>query len=181
VVDVPTRQHALELVLSPDDDRSVRARWQLLEDAGVSSAARHHGPTHRPHVTVLAGPAPSAHVLQLAAVTWSSLLPLPLPVVALVLLGGARRPALADLLVAPGRAVAAREELRTAWPGADGRPWVPHLTLAPRLDLGRAAAALTALAQVDGTAGTARVAIGLRWWDPDTGSVRTVAGQGPGV
>jgi hypothetical protein len=118
------RQHALELVLAPDDDRSVRARWQLLEDAGVSSPARHHGPTHRPHVTLLAAPEPSAHALQLAAVTWSSSLPLPLPVVALVLLV-ARRPALADLLVAPGPAVGAGEELRTAWPDADGRPGSP--------------------------------------------------------
>ena len=177
---MPTRQHALELVLAPDDDRSVRARWQLLEDAGVSSSARHHGPTHRPHVTVLAGPAPGAQVLELAAVTWTPLLPLPLPVVALVLLGS-RRPALADLLAAPVSAVAAREELRIAWPGADGRPWVPHLTMAPRLHLDSAPAALAALEPVDRAAGTTRVAVGLRWWDPETGSVRTVAGQTGGV
>lgn len=173
---MPARQHALELVLAPGDDTSVRARWQVLEDAGVASSARHRGATHRPHVTVLGGPPPEAAVLRVAAARWAPLLPLTMPVAGLVLLEG-RRPALAELLVPSAGAVAAHAELCTVWLGADNRPWVPHLTLAPRLDLGDATTALTALAEGGSAPTRARVAVALRWWDPEQGSVHTVTGQ----
>ena len=86
-----------------------------------------------------------------------------------------------DVMLPDGDGGDITELLRTAWPGADGRPWVPHLTLAPRLHLDSAAAALAALEPVDRAAGSTRMAVGLRWWDPETGSVRTVAGQTGGV
>lgn len=175
------RQHAVELVLDEDGDARVRARWDLLERAGVPSSARHRGATHRPHVTVVAGPAPSEDLLRLAAELFGPALPMTLSVSGLVLLGG-RRPALAELLVPPPETVVARARLAAAWAGSDARPWVPHLTLAPRLGEEEVAAALTALRGASPEAPVVtveRVAVALRWWDPDSGTASLVCGQDP--
>lgn len=175
------RQHALELVLAPADDTAVRTLWDVLERAGVRSSARHRGPTHRPHVTVLSGPRPSDAVVELAAELWHDLLPTHLSTAGLVLLGGTR-PALAELLVADPATVAARGQVQMLWPGVDARPWVPHLTLAPRLRPEELTSALAALQEGaarppvrDGI--PVRVASGLRWWDPDEGVVHELSPQ----
>lgn len=166
------RQHALELVLGPEDEAAVRERWQRLESAGVGSGARHRGATHRPHVTVVSGPAPTPEVLAAAVDLWRVHLPADLAVAGLVLLGGAR-PALADLLVVDAAVVAAQQRTHRAWAGSDARAWVPHVTLAPRLGPDEVATALTALRH-----GIPRLrAEGLRWWDPDRNMVHELIRQ----
>lgn len=175
------RQHALELVLGPVDDARVLASWDVLEEVGVRSSARHRGTTHRPHVTVLSGPRPGGDVLRVAADLWQPLLPHGFRVAGLAILGGPRV-ALVELLAADLLALTARETLRDSWPSADARPWVPHLTLAPRLsaaDLARAVPALhLAGAGSGGRDGIPeRVVTGLRWWDPDEGTVHELVPQ----
>lgn len=166
------RRHALELTLRHADESAVRERWQVLERAGVRSAARHRGLTHRPHVTVVSGPVPDQEVLGLAVELWREVLPADLTVSGLVLLGGAR-PALADLLVADASVVAAQLRVRAAWAGSDARPWVPHVTLAPRLGPGEVARAVSVLPE-----GMSVVrADGLRWWDPDREVVHDLLAQ----
>lgn len=167
------RRHALELVLAPADDAAVRARWELVEHCGAPSSGRHQGATHRPHVTVLAGPPPGPEVLRAAVEGWGGLLPLELPVAGLVLLGGPRRVALADLLVAPAEMLGARVLLQEVWEGSDPRAWVPHLTLAPRLTAAQVGQVVAGLG--DGI--RAVRATGLRWWDPDRERVHELLGQ----
>lgn len=174
----PRRAHALELVLDGVDDEAVRHRWTRLEEAGVPSAARHTGITHRPHLTVASGPRPSEEVLEVAARLLVPLLPVVLPVVGLALLGRPGRAVLAELVAPTEDLRDAREQVRARWQGFDDRPWVPHLTLAPRLAPVEVALALAALAEEE-AAGPPRprLAVGLRWWDPDAGSARPVAGD----
>ena len=199
-----SRAHALELVLGPEDDAWVRARWAALEDAGIASLARHRGATHRPHLTVASSPRPpEQRVLALASEQWGPLLPLQLDVTGLVLLGG-RRLTIADLVSAPLSARRAQAELTWQWEGADERPWVPHVSLATRLTTESAGMALAALSVAsreredgpggrgDGVpgrgagsgisgrgagsgAGRSLTVEALRWWDPEAESVSDVA------
>ena len=163
-------------MLADADDVAVRRRWALLEEAGVPSAARHTGPTHRPHVTLASGPPPPAPVLRTAAEVFAPLLPLDLPVHGLGLLGRPGRAVLVELLAPPLPARAARDGLVDLWTGADDRPWLPHVTLAQRLAPAVVAAALTALGEQPGSGASVRRAVGLRWWDPDRGVVTPVVG-----
>lgn len=177
------RAHALELVLDEAGDLDVRQRWARLEDAGVPSLARHAGVTHRPHVTLLSGPRPSGEVLDMAGEGVAQRLPVSLDVAGLGLLGAPGRSTLAELVGAPGWLRAAQEELLGLWPGADPRPWVPHLTLARRLPPASVAVALEALEALhDSTppGPTQRRLVGLRWWDPDRGLVVPL-GPAPGA
>ncbi|OLT20650.1 hypothetical protein BJF81_05175 [Ornithinimicrobium sp. CNJ-824] len=162
--------YALGLLLHPDDEAAARQEWAALEQAGVpSSLARHRGSTHRPHLTVVTGRAPDEGVLDLAARLLLPLLPLTAVVEGQVLLGG-RSPALAHRLRVPAALREARDLLADRWPGADRRPWVPHLSLTRRTRHDHLVAALGAL--TPGThEGSVRL-VAARWWDPDTGTWR---------
>lgn len=165
------RPHALELIFDDLDDRDVRSLWGLLEEAGLVSSARHQGPTHRPHLTVVSGARPQPRILALAARIWAPLLPVSLPRDGLIALG-TRRPALAAALQAPRPARQARERVAAQWPEADSRPWTPHVTLASRLTPEQLAQAEQVLAEP--FTSDAWLAVGLRWWDPDQGVVTTL-------
>ncbi|ANS78139.1 hypothetical protein SGUI_0743 [Serinicoccus hydrothermalis] len=176
-----SRAHALELVLTAEDDVRVRARWQALEQGGIASLARHHGRTHRPHLTVASSHvAPGKDVLRVAHEVWAPLLPLSLPVDGLVLLGG-RRLSVADLVAAPLAARVAQARVTDAWDDADERPWIPHVTLATLLTVAQAGEALEVLAAAAEREEDARrpdtlTVRGLRWWDPEHEVVARVAG-----
>lgn len=173
--------HALELVLTPQDDAQVRSRWVALDSAGVPSLSRHRGLTHRPHVTVASSPdAPDEQVLAAALDLWAPLLPLTLEVSGLVLLGR-RRLTIAELVAAPLPARRAQAVLAQQWEGADQRPWVPHVSLATRLTVDDAGAALSALSDDRWTSaqsggGRTLTVRGLRWWDPEAQTVSAVVG-----
>lgn len=174
----PRRAHALELILDADDEAALRRRWAHLDEAGVASPARHTGATHRPHVTLASGPRPPGSTLETAARLLGALLPVDLPVAGLALLGSPSRYTLAELVVPAADLQAAREELAVLWPGADPRPWLVHLTLAQRLAPSSVGLALTALGSEPGEPVLSRRAVGLRWWDPDMGTVVHLAGGG---
>ncbi len=44
--------HHLDLVLDDAADRAVRGQWARLVEAGLPSQARHRSPSNRPHVTL---------------------------------------------------------------------------------------------------------------------------------
>lgn len=171
------RPHALELTLADEDDRAVRALWAQLHLAGIPSPARHRGATHRPHLTLVSGPAPPTDVLDRAAELVAPLLPLDLPVAGLLRFAGRRGPVV-ELVTPPLPVLVTRDALLQAWPEADDRPWVPHLTLATRPDDDQAARAVRALGELR-HAPTVRTALALRWWDPDRETVTELAGEAP--
>lgn len=196
VARVRGRAHAVELVLDHAGEEAVRGRWAMLEAGGVPSLARHTGTTHRPHVTLLSGPAPAADALQAVAEAVGALLPVDLPASGLGLLGRPGRSTLVELVTPPITLLEARARLMQLWPAADSRPWLPHLTLAQRLTPEDVAAALSLLAAPSITgplpAGPAaiaassasaasaaehgvRQAVGVRWWDPDRDRVVMLA------
>ena len=173
-----SRQHALELVLADEGDAAVRARWDQLEQAGLPSLARHRGTTHRPHLTVVSSSEPPPpDVLELAQRRFGALLPVRCTADGLVLLGG-RRLVVAELLGISTAARAAQAELVHAWPGADERPWLPHVSLTRRVDRAEAGAAVELLAgdDAEGAGLRVRTLSALRWWNPDREVVSLVAG-----
>ncbi|WP_431473756.1 2'-5' RNA ligase family protein [Ornithinimicrobium sp. W1665] len=145
----------------------MRRQWRALEEAGVPSLARHRGTTHRPHLTLVSGGQPdAAAVLDLARAVLLPPLPLTASVAGPVLLGG-RRSSLAHRLQVPEALRVARELLVARWPGADRRPWVPHVSLTRRTHKRHLFAALTALRPP----GPDVRLVEVRWWDPETGTV----------
>lgn len=156
---------SIELLLSADAEQAVRAEWQALADAGLSSLAAHTAPSNRPHVTLLVRPTlpPIEATGLLARGPFTVTLGSPL------LFGtGARRVLarsvvptreLLDLHAAVHTLAGVGEDAPHTAPGL----WTPHVTLARRLKTEDAARALPLLA--DEIGGTAR---GLRRWDAAT-------------
>lgn len=151
--------HTVELL--PDDaaEAAVRATWDRLAAAGLPSQARHPHPTNRPHLTlaVVEGMADADAVIE-------ALPPLSLPALRLdgLLLLGRERRALAhgvvpsaDLLAVQADVVSALVDVG-AVPVPLSRPgaWVPHVTLARRLDPEACAAAVALLAGLGTLEGT---------------------------
>ena len=155
--------HSLDLVLAPEHDRAIRARWNALHDAGLPSLATHRGSSNAPHVTVLAAPDFEDAILERARSLFRPVLPGALPVTGLTVLGSGPF-VLAEALAVPPALHTAVGELRRMC-GGDDRPWVPHVTLSKRLD---AAAVGRALEVLSGVAPPqALEAVALRRWDPD--------------
>ena len=125
--------HTVELLLDDDLDGDVRAVWDRLAAAGLTSLALHPHPTNRPHVTLAAGEFRPGRLD----------LPLPMPV---TLDGTVRfdgRTGMLAWLVAPTPELLAMQE-RVWRLMADGNPlrapgrWVPHVSLARRVPPGYA-------------------------------------------
>jgi isocitrate dehydrogenase len=57
----PEVTQSVELLLDAETDRSVRAHWQRLAEAGLPSQALHTGPSNRPHITLAADPRLAEH------------------------------------------------------------------------------------------------------------------------
>ena len=155
--------HSLELLLSPEHDWVIRTRWDALHKAGLPSLATHRGSSNAPHLTVLAAPGFEDDVLERARSLFRPLLPGPLPVTGLTVLGSGPF-VLAEALAVPPALHTAVLELRRLC-GGDDRPWVPHVTLATRLDAAAVGRALEVLSCVAPPG--ALDAVALRRWDPD--------------
>ena len=148
----------------------VRRDWQALRDAGLPSQLDHPGRTNAPHVTVVSAPDLPDDVVDLARVRLGSVLPVRARAAGLLLLGGER------LTVA--RAVdidddVVRRVLAVRVHVTDRRHagWLPHVTLARRLDRASAQRAVDVLGHDD----VELVLTTLRRWDPDRDHVTTVA------
>jgi hypothetical protein len=121
-------QQSLELV--PDDEGrgQVRALWDALREAGLPSQADHTAASNEAHLTLTESDVLDPDDPALDRLV--ALMPVTVGVAGLVVLGGPRLAAVALLVVPPLEVVAAVHAL----PGRDARPWVPHVTLARRLD-----------------------------------------------
>lgn len=166
------RLHAFELVPDHTGREAVLGDWQRLRDAGLPSQLDHRGATNTPHLTVLA--AATLPPDERAADLIGPLLPVRVRTTGLLLLGGARL-TVARALDVDDTVVAAVVALRRDAHDLQHRGWLPHITLARRLPREAAGRAVDVL----GWADVELVLTTLRRWDPDAGTVTTVAGEGP--
>lgn len=167
----PSGVTSIELLLDDAAEARVRADWDALAAAGMSSMAAHPGASNRPHVTLLARSTPVARPLRVEAAA----LPLAVVLGAPLLLGDGDRRVLARSLV-PSAALLALQAavLRAAGDDDDGRfapgRWTPHVTLARRIRLADLPQALALLGPP-----IEAQAVALRRWDAATATVSSVA------
>ena len=167
---------SLELLLDPATEALIRAEWQALADAKLSSLAAHTSPSNRPHITLLVRP--SLPEVSLAEVR--NFLPLPLTLGALLLFGEGDRRVLARSIVPSVQLLELHRALHDlVEPGEDAPhtqsdEWVPHITLARRM---RVDALPQALRLLDGVSPAASgSATGIRRWDAATATVTDLLG-----
>ncbi len=164
------RRSSIELLLDERAEARVRAEWDALAAAGLSSLARHEASSNRPHITLLERAGLPALPLEGVA------LPTPLALGPPVLLGGGDRRVLARAVVPSAALLALQARVRhTAAPGdVDARfepgRWMPHVTLARRLRLVDAPVALALLGEP-----LEAMAVAMRHWDPETATLTTLA------
>ena len=163
------RMHALELL--PDDAGcdGVRRDWQVLRDADLPSQLDHRGATNSPHVTALAAPVLGADDEQRAAELVARLLPVQVRASGIAILGG-RRVAVVRVLDVPDELARAVLELRSQVRDVQHLGWLPHVTLARRMDRADVGHAVEALGHED----VVLTLTSLRRWDPDAGIVTTL-------
>ncbi|WP_291042157.1 2'-5' RNA ligase family protein [Herbiconiux sp.] len=130
---------SLELLLDPATEARIRAEWEALAGAGLSSLAGHTAASNRPHITLLVRTSltsPAAEALAAGVA-----LPLPLELGAPLLFGsGDRRVLVRSVVPSPALLHLHSVVHELAGPGDDAphtRPgeWTPHVTLARRLRL----------------------------------------------
>lgn len=177
---------SLELLLDPVTEARIRAEWDALAGAGLSSLAGHTAASNRPHITLLVRTA----LTPLAAEALSAAVALPFPVElgAPRLFGAGDRRVLARSVI-PSRALLQLHSVvhDLAGPGDDAphtRPgeWTPHVTLARRLRLDTLPQALRLLDDADAEADPADgvsdaprgTATALRRWDAASATVTQV-------
>lgn len=162
--------HALELLPDVPGQRVVRRDWQRLREAGLPSQLDHPGATNAPHLTVLAAPTLPGddRAVQLLA----PLLPVTVRASALLLLGG-RRVTVARAVDVPDDLVAAVMRLRADVAEVPHQGWLPHVTVARRVERERAQAAVDVLGWED----VRLRLVTLRRWDPDVQEVTVLAGS----
>lgn len=162
--------HALELLPDADGDAAVRRDWLALREAGLPSQLDHRGATNAPHLTLVAAPAVRA-AEERAVELLTPLLPVSVRAAGLLVLGG-RRVTVARALDVPDALLGAVVELRGLLAGLPHQGWLPHLTLARRVERCDVQAAVDVLGHDDVVLRLDT----LRRWDPDQGTVTRLAG-----
>ena len=166
---------SIELLLDEQTEAAVRAEWQALASAGLSSLAAHPSPSNRPHITLLVREEP-------VSLDPTALAGRPAFGVRLggpLLFGSGDRRVLARSVIPSFDLLALHRDVHAAagpaaGPTGDaahtaGGAWTPHVTLARRM---RTADLECALELVTGEiAGTAAA---LRRWDAATRTVTEV-------
>lgn len=153
---------SIEVTFDAETDAAIRAEWAALSAAGLPSLASHTGSSNRPHLTLAAGAALADSV---ALRSCFAGLPLRVRFGGLVVFGaGGRRFVLARQVVAAGALLELHRRVHAAAPGAVEQTlpdrWVPHVTLARRLDPAGIGTALTLIGSP-----TEPVAVAARLWD----------------
>ncbi len=166
------RLHALELVPDEAGREVVLRDWQALHDAGLPSQLDHRGATNTPHVTVVSAPALPESAIDVARARLGSMLPARARTAGLVLLGG-RRVTVARVLDIEDDVVRRVLAVRVQVPDRQHVGWLPHLTLARRLDRDAAQRAVDVLGHDDVVLSLTE----LRRWDPELGAVTWLAGH----
>jgi hypothetical protein len=175
---------SLELLLDPATEAQIRAEWQALADAGLSSLAAHTSPSNRPHITLLV----RASIPPMTRDQLSSVVTLPMPLMLgdPVLFGSGDRRVLARSVV-PSLALLDLHGLLHTMVGEDDgeteaaftrpRLWTPHIALARRLRLDTLPQALRILDDIRLTARLTPVeATTLRRWDAASATVTDLLG-----
>lgn len=165
------RQHALELVPDAAGQDAVRRDWQALRDAGLPSQLDHPDATNLPHLTVVTAPLIPQAALDVARARLGGLLPVPARAAGLLLLGG-HRLTLARAVDLDDDVVRRVLAVRVQVPDRRHVGWLPHITLARRLNRADAQRALDVLGHEDVVLDLTV----LRHWDPDRGTATRVAG-----
>lgn len=159
-------RQSLELVPDESGREAVRAIWRRLSEAGLPSQADHGAQSNEVHLTVVEA-ADLSSVLGQAGATLLPLLPLELPVSGTTVLGVRRLAAVLTLQAPPGLTDTV-EQLRAALDEPPDHAWLPHVTLARRLDADHAARVVAAAGAVPQQLTFAE----LRHWDPATRTLR---------
>ena len=153
---------SIELLLDDATESAVRAEWQRLAKAGLSSMAAHPASSNRPHVTLLVRATLPGLAFDATLQRRSFAVVLGAP----LLFGAGDRRVLARSVVPSHELLDLHASVHSLAGAGDDAPhtaigaWTPHITLARRMKLTDAA---TALSLVGGELrGTAR---GLRRWD----------------
>ena len=159
---------SIELLLDPEIEASVRADWQSLAAAGLSSLGAYRSPTNRPHVTLLVRPGldPADFAAEAA------LLPVALTLAEPIVFAHGDRGVLVWKVSPSAELVDLHRQVHASAPeGTDAAhtapgEWTPHITLARRLRLAALPQALELL-------GPPRTGTGmsLRRWDAATATV----------
>lgn len=163
------RMHALELLPDEAGCDVVRRDWQLLRDAGLPSQLDHRGATNSPHVTVVAAPGLDGDDERQALELVGPLLPVQVRAAGIALLGG-RRVSVVRVLDVPAPLARAVLDLRWQVRDVQHAGWLPHVTLARRMDRADVGRAVEVLGHED----EALTLTTLRRWDPDAGIVITL-------
>ena len=121
------------------------------------------------HLTVVSAPAIPEAAVEAARQVLGELLPIPVRVSGLLLLGGSRV-TLARAVDVDDAALRAVLDVRSRVPGRQHPGWLPHLTLARRVPRDRVQEAVDVLGWDDVVLSLVEV----RRWDPDAGVVTTV-------
>ncbi|TWX40124.1 2'-5' RNA ligase family protein [Frigoribacterium sp. ACAM 257] len=143
--------HSIELLLDGPADARIRAQWAALSDAGLPSQADHASSSNAPHVTLLARRSIDGRTDQALAALLDRLLPLPIELGAPLVFGRGRGHVLVRSVVATRALLELHAEVHAIVGGDDDVPhsspglWVPHVTLASRLDAESVGQALTAV------------------------------------
>ena len=166
------RLHALELVPDEAGRELVRRDWQALSDAGLPSQLDHRGSTNAPHVTVVSAPELPEAAIDVARTRLGSLLPVRARAAGLLLLGG-DRVTIARALDLDDDVVRRALAVRVQVPDRQHVGWLPHVTLARRVDRADVPRALDVIGHRDEVLTFTE----LRRWDPDLGAVTWLAGH----
>lgn len=167
------RLHSLDLILGDTASARIRAQWDALSAAGLPSQARHRSFSNAPHVTLLQAASIPPDVERRVAEAVQPYLPMRFTTSGLALLG--HGPYTLAWLVQPNAGTSRMVAEQRRFDLRQDRSWLPHVTLARRLN---GADVVRALTLVSGSSATDMTAVGLRRWDPDHDEVRTVAGEG---
>lgn len=164
------RLHALELV--PDDTGQdvVRRDWQRLRDAGLPSQLDHDAPTNAPHVSVVSAPHLPDEAIDVAHARLGSLLPIEARSAGLLVLGGSRV-TIARVVDIDDDVVRRVLAVRVQVPDRQHVGWLPHVTLARRVDRSLVQQVLDVLGHED----VVLTLTELRRWDPEKRFVTTIA------
>lgn len=165
--------HALELSFDEESAAAVVAQWEALRAAGLPSQADHRSMTNAPHLTIAAAAGIDAGVVPVAADLVRPLLPAPVHLRGLLLLGDGPRVTIAHLVEPDAALARVVDHVRTQVPQLRHPVWTPHVTLARRVPRRRVPAALEVLQQAP--APRALTCDRLRWWDPDQDLIQDVA------
>jgi hypothetical protein len=157
--------HALELLPDEAGEAAVRRDWQALRDAGLPSQLDHAGASNAPHLTLVAAPTVAA-AAELAVPLLSGVLPAPVRAAGLLVLGGSRL-TIARAVDVPDALVSAVLELRAVTGDLAHSGWLPHVTLARRVERADLQRAVDAVGHADVVLTMAT----LRRWDPDSRSI----------